>query len=683
MDEEEPLEFPTFFVMDDEDRPPPPSEDDFPVGCYVELVDSTTARTAQTAELWEGFMDALFKPKRRVLVKRHVGDYTFVICDDDPEQVVGCTLYRACLKEPKVKMRKYIPQSEEEGLRNDPTPPMDIAARMAVEDAAADEEGLFPLMETDNNEDDLLSRPVPPTSDTPVKCPFVVGPATGTHIAILPPTPQDVSRVPAPPPVVPSGNQSTHSGSSQHGLFPPSIINVQRSKKLVKRGNIAFADKKNDIAIKMYTEALELDRSDAQRVLSNRSAAFLASKNPEAALADARMVIRIAPRSHVGYVRAGNVFRQLKRFDEAKLCYEKALTLDAQKSPELQYSLLSNAVAAVYRSKTDHIPVSINLNKQMKIFGVCKRNAKEGDALWSETTSMIAPADPTMCDVTTFCSHCYRTLAKADAIAAQVHAETSTLLSLFREMSPVACHEGCGQQYCSDHCRGRAWTEAHWIECASKGRWAAASKPLRHVFDAANRANVEPSLIASVRIALRMLIKVLSSGKSLPEAVNIYTWLQEKQQLSEAELDAVTLVLQPAYMSVHECLTREERALLDFSFVVGLFKRCRQNMVQVTASPWPGIVSNAESHLALIRERGVTHAGLESVAKIDASELKGISITCWAVFEIFAVLLDNGSHEKAPNISLRKINETAIHGTVVALRGIEKGTQLVSTKPDA
>ena len=265
---DDPLEFPTFEAFDQDDRPPAPSEDDFPVGCTVELVDVTTAKLAQTDTHWEPFMEELFrKPKRRVVVKRHVGEYAFVVCDDDPDFIIGCSLYRACLKEPKVKFRKYIPM-EEKGGSGSPPP-----VTAAVE---SNDDGLFTMMETEEDDNDLLARPMsalPPTG---------VAEEKKAHSEHFTEVNDNNNRGAA---------NAVPAGSQQVSTVTPA--NASRARKLVRHGNAAFSEGRYEEAVASYTQALELDRVEQSRVLSNRSAAYLAIKNAECALADARQVMNI------------------------------------------------------------------------------------------------------------------------------------------------------------------------------------------------------------------------------------------------------------------------------------------------------------------------------------------------------------------------------------------------------
>ncbi|CAD2219019.1 hypothetical protein, conserved [Angomonas deanei] len=100
---------PCFEASNAEDRPFAPPAEDYPQGCEVELRDIEFARVAQEVDHWEPYLDELFsQPRRRVVVCRHLGDYTVVQCTNmSGYEKVCATLYRACLSEPKVKATKY------------------------------------------------------------------------------------------------------------------------------------------------------------------------------------------------------------------------------------------------------------------------------------------------------------------------------------------------------------------------------------------------------------------------------------------------------------------------------------------------------------------------------------------------------------------------------------------------
>ncbi len=107
----------SFPCMDEATRPPAPPVADFPAGCEVELIDYYRGKEAQTAEFWDYAVELLYSTVRQtrqeVTVVRHSGDYSYVTLEINPELKVGCHLYRACLREPKVRFRRYADMATE------------------------------------------------------------------------------------------------------------------------------------------------------------------------------------------------------------------------------------------------------------------------------------------------------------------------------------------------------------------------------------------------------------------------------------------------------------------------------------------------------------------------------------------------------------------------------------------
>ena len=312
----------------------------------------------------------------------------------------------------------------------------------------------------------------------------------------------------------------------------------------------------------------------------------------------------------MGYVRAGNVLRLLKRYDEARLCYERALQLDPNRSKDIEQSLLCNAVAAVYRTKTEHLPIGIHLSPTRTIYGG-EKSFRDHDGVWTECTRLICPVRPE--DATVCCAQCNRSLLRSEAIAKHTgFVDAQTIHTLPRDLNIVQCHEGCGASYCSDNCRAKAWTDHHWVECAMKGHWGAATANLNKVFVTGMQL-VGGELVACVRLTFRMLACIVSSSKSLSDAVNTFTWLRTVKTLSAEEQNAVDYVLKPAHDAFAEVLSREEKQLLDLRFVLRLFRQCRMNCISVISSRWGSLRSSVEAHLSLLREKGRSHQGLEAL----------------------------------------------------------------------
>lgn len=94
-----------------------------------------------------------------------------------------------------------------------------------------------------------------------------------------------------------------------------------------KRGNTAFAAKDWKTAIKEFTAAIELDPTD-HVFYSNRSGCHANLGDYETALKDGKKCVETKPDWAKGYSRVGLALFQMKKYDEAKVEYEKGLKID-------------------------------------------------------------------------------------------------------------------------------------------------------------------------------------------------------------------------------------------------------------------------------------------------------------------------------------------------------------------
>jgi small glutamine-rich tetratricopeptide repeat-containing protein alpha len=88
-----------------------------------------------------------------------------------------------------------------------------------------------------------------------------------------------------------------------------------------------MAERKYDEAIKLYTEAIELNGKNAI-YYANRAAAFSQSNQHEKAIEDALKAVEINPKYSKGYSRLAHAQYCLGKYDEAVKSYEKVLELD-------------------------------------------------------------------------------------------------------------------------------------------------------------------------------------------------------------------------------------------------------------------------------------------------------------------------------------------------------------------
>lgn len=99
------------------------------------------------------------------------------------------------------------------------------------------------------------------------------------------------------------------------------------AENLRKKGNDAFAQQNYQEAIKLYTQAIEIEPND-EKLFSNRSGAYTASLNYIEAECDAYAVIRLNPKWVKGFTRLGNALVGEKRWDDAIFALKIACSMD-------------------------------------------------------------------------------------------------------------------------------------------------------------------------------------------------------------------------------------------------------------------------------------------------------------------------------------------------------------------
>uniref|UniRef100_A0A6U1NHW5 Hsp70-Hsp90 organising protein n=1 Tax=Fibrocapsa japonica TaxID=94617 RepID=A0A6U1NHW5_9STRA len=102
-------------------------------------------------------------------------------------------------------------------------------------------------------------------------------------------------------------------------------IEIADAKK--KAGNEAFAAKNYERAIKLYSEAIELDSSN-HLFFSNRSACYAAKRDWTSAAEDAKKIIELSPSFVKGYYRLGLAQMEMGEFGPAAATVRKGLELD-------------------------------------------------------------------------------------------------------------------------------------------------------------------------------------------------------------------------------------------------------------------------------------------------------------------------------------------------------------------
>ncbi|RNF26853.1 uncharacterized protein Tco025E_00935 [Trypanosoma conorhini] len=734
-------ELPSFEAFDTEDRPPPPSIEDYPIGCEVELVDIGPAKVAQTAELWEPFMDELFGQYRRsVRVVRHQGDYTFVVCETEPDLIIGCTLYRACLSEPKVRFKKYMPSNATEGP----------IATIGVNTRDANDNGLFELY-TSTHEDVVHEAEFAvPSAASPRGKDTVGASMWGNH-----------RHSPGESPRRPRGGD----GEAKSEVPSAGKGDAARYKYnyATRKAYDALSKENYKEAVRYYTKALKYSPDGGARCLSNRSVAYLGLRNVEAAFLDATRVIELTPQSFVGYVRAGNTLRGMKRYEEARTYYEKALALDPN-NETLKYLLLSNAIMMLYASKYEHRKAaSIALDrKTLNVVLLAKKDMRPGELAWVESSAAVVllryyghvtdagdsgvQGDQDKEIPPSVCFQCFRPLTSIEEFCKSLpEVEPSTLKKLYNEHKIVQCNGHCGVLYCSDSCRSKAWAAHHWVECVTQGKWSEAYRQVPGLLkDFATSYSAVPSserhsgnnihpekggclspilednvdvIVACARIACRMFAKILSNGRPLEDAVHIFEWMLPKESTYNScvspptnnlvQKSVIDDLLIPVYNAFQQCFTAEEAHYLSFNAFLHSYERARFNCVKLRISAWPGIREKAGNYIDLMKIRtsetgaapadghprsenagggSPTDSQLTQLGRIVNTPAESVAgyFECLGVFKVFAATFAPRCAQQEPqaryNVKVRPIIEPGAIIHIDVTESIQRDEQLVSDR---
>lgn len=118
----------------------------------------------------------------------------------------------------------------------------------------------------------------------------------------------------------------------EHGLLPAAqtLPSAPNASELQQKGNQAYKSLDYDQAIHYFSLAIDTYGTHAApaQLFSNRSAAYCGKERYTEALTDADWAVRHAPQWAKGHSRRANALHALRRLDEARTAYEKALELD-------------------------------------------------------------------------------------------------------------------------------------------------------------------------------------------------------------------------------------------------------------------------------------------------------------------------------------------------------------------
>jgi stress-induced-phosphoprotein 1 len=117
------------------------------------------------------------------------------------------------------------------------------------------------------------------------------------------------------------------------------------AEALKVEGNKAFAAKDYDLAIDLFSKALDLDQNNFV-LWSNRSAAKSGKRDWDGALADAEQCIKVNPTWAKGYARKGAALHGQRRYVEAIDTYEAGLRIEDSPAIRKGYEEVKAAKAA-------------------------------------------------------------------------------------------------------------------------------------------------------------------------------------------------------------------------------------------------------------------------------------------------------------------------------------------------
>ncbi|CAC9501966.1 conserved hypothetical protein [Leishmania infantum JPCM5] len=679
-------DMPFFAASNLDDRPIAPAAEDYPLGCEVELRDVEFAKIAQESSHWEPIMEAVFAvPRRRVRVDRHTGDYTFVLCSDiDGFERVGCTLYRACLSEPKVKATRYY-SSIRSGLSG---------------------------LELEDNAEEILSKPVQ------------LGAATSTA-AEANRTVMD-ARVAA---TASTGNNRVASLKSVRGAanVASSADDARRRSFMayMKKGTAEIGKRNCEAALRYYNRALEEMPEEEARVRSSRSVAYLLAGEKDRALEDANRVVHLVPRESVGYIRTGNVLRSMKKFVDAQKMYATALKYDSS-SAVVRNLLEGNSVAMLYEGRTKRYKkMRIAYDDSMRrAIAVVAQNIDANEIVMKEATSCVFPLSSGIYRVVNgrqrcpMCCHCGRPFVDEAQVTEQIPGLTKQLLnSLHVLVNPVPCDSNCSALYCSESCKSKAWVEHHWVECTQRGRWRDGVPVVHRLLDqfvttcSANSAAEEapcdvspaPQCVAEdtrpiitaacVRIAVRMMSRMVSSVLPAQEAVQQYRWLPIADVV-RGQRREVKELLRTCYSTLSRGFSSEDSDQLTFEVFQEYYEKAKSNSIMICCSVWPKVVERVSSHLDLVTAEDSPaglhgteasfHLCLQQIMNAPRQGVPGTYHICISMFELASMMTSNNctrSEVMRPNVMVRTFAESAANLRLRTLRPVAKEEVLTMAWP--
>ncbi|KAF2287703.1 hypothetical protein GH714_002380 [Hevea brasiliensis] len=157
----------------------------------------------------------------------------------------------------------------------------------------------------------------------------------------------------------------------------------RRAAEAKSRGDDAFRRKDYRMAVDAYTQAIDLDHTDAT-LLSNRSLCWVRLGQPEHALTDAKACRALRPDWSKACYREGAALRLLQRFDEAANSFYEGVKLDPENK-----ELVSAFREAVEAGRKFHEVE--NERRQRELYDIL--GIRDDDSLFDENSLSDEPSN--------------------------------------------------------------------------------------------------------------------------------------------------------------------------------------------------------------------------------------------------------------------------------------------------
>ena len=158
--------------------------------------------------------------------------------------------------------------------------------------------------------------------------------------------------------------------SKGNSIDTKDLLNKVSTIESVKnKANDIFKQKKYEEAIEEYTKILEFDPSNKKfnsLILANRALCYQKLNKNVEALRDSNQSIKLNPFYARGYIKRGNVYMELKMFDDARADFQKAKDLDPNVSGVEGYLNDANKKAESARKRDYYAILGIDKNADEK-----------------------------------------------------------------------------------------------------------------------------------------------------------------------------------------------------------------------------------------------------------------------------------------------------------------------------